>query len=544
MSTTSIHYNDHDKSSSALSACCSACRKGRNIDRETLKHCGGCGLTYYCNADCMSMHWPEHKATCKRIQAAKKAFAEKQLDKNYPLDNFITGFDLNGLDKTSMRTLLSDFLAKFIFKSAIWSFDNVKFDSIGTLGGYSRLGAIVITLLNDFSDDIAILELTQKILASYLSLAMGNMLHQLKLEALFDAGVLSAIINCLHKYDCNIACASNCFSALCCLAGIERSKPLKAMVEAGIMGIALLSLQKHGKNEIFCSHCISLFSNLTKHASFKGAPIPELQDRALAIALVVTLRRFPSHKIIQQHTLITLFSILDTTPDKTACAIALCSLGVFELMVAAMKISPNDPFLVYYGAMILFELSKEYFKEQSKPRSTADCMQLLAVCAQESIHEASLCRSVIQAIDAIMDNKPSSAKEFLVPVNGLAILSRVLEINYQDCGVVCCTMPIISELCSSATDWGRASPERALVIASLDAEMQPVLCRCLQAYLHKDDEFHAEKVLYALEDVFLVLGYTREETLVTVREVLAQYSSSEDIQEVGARLLQQRVLMR
>ncbi|PRW39186.1 histone lysine methyltransferase Set6 [Chlorella sorokiniana] len=40
-----------------------------------LRRCGGCGTVRYCGVACSKAHWPEHKAECRRLQAAAAAAA-------------------------------------------------------------------------------------------------------------------------------------------------------------------------------------------------------------------------------------------------------------------------------------------------------------------------------------------------------------------------------------------------------------------------------------------------------------------------------------
>ncbi len=39
------------------------------------KLCSGCRAVTYCAQACQAKHWPQHKAECKRLQAAKAAGA-------------------------------------------------------------------------------------------------------------------------------------------------------------------------------------------------------------------------------------------------------------------------------------------------------------------------------------------------------------------------------------------------------------------------------------------------------------------------------------
>ena len=38
-----------------------------------LKRCGGCGTVRYCSEACSRVHWREHRAECRRLQAERAA---------------------------------------------------------------------------------------------------------------------------------------------------------------------------------------------------------------------------------------------------------------------------------------------------------------------------------------------------------------------------------------------------------------------------------------------------------------------------------------
>jgi len=40
-----------------------------------LKRCGGCGTVRYCSEACSRVHWREHRAECRRLQAERAAAA-------------------------------------------------------------------------------------------------------------------------------------------------------------------------------------------------------------------------------------------------------------------------------------------------------------------------------------------------------------------------------------------------------------------------------------------------------------------------------------
>ena len=42
-----------------------------------LKRCGGCGSVRYCSAECSRVHWLEHRAECRRLQAERAAAASR-----------------------------------------------------------------------------------------------------------------------------------------------------------------------------------------------------------------------------------------------------------------------------------------------------------------------------------------------------------------------------------------------------------------------------------------------------------------------------------
>ena len=43
--------------------------------RHGLKRCAGCRVVRYCGEACSRVHWREHRAECRRVQAKREAAA-------------------------------------------------------------------------------------------------------------------------------------------------------------------------------------------------------------------------------------------------------------------------------------------------------------------------------------------------------------------------------------------------------------------------------------------------------------------------------------
>jgi hypothetical protein len=59
------------RSGGAVRACGLCARTAERLENGKLQECSGCRSVRYCGKDCQKADWPAHKATCKRLQAAR-----------------------------------------------------------------------------------------------------------------------------------------------------------------------------------------------------------------------------------------------------------------------------------------------------------------------------------------------------------------------------------------------------------------------------------------------------------------------------------------
>lgn len=127
----------------------------------------------------------------------------------------------------------------------------------------------------------------------------------------------------------------------------------------GIVDLAIKTLKGYGRDKRICDRVLVTLSNSLQLAHVRGVAVPSYDNNVLILNIVLAMKRFPSHENIQSSScsllrgmLVSVSSDIEVV-EESSIAAAMASIGVYELVFAALERFPATFGVAVAGSLVL-----------------------------------------------------------------------------------------------------------------------------------------------------------------------------------------------
>lgn len=458
----------------------------------------------------------------------------------HPFDSAIVEFDAENFTESSFVEFIETIKSLYFIDPADCFGEGL--DGV-TETGYLQLLSLAVRALDEYPDSTDVASASIAVFLSYTVKYCNDAMGFSRVEAMFDREAFDPIVQCIRKHLADRALTCDAWNVLSKMARTERTKNIEALHYAGVMELAVDTLKTHGREELTCVYVAETLGVWLQVALLRGVAIPPYDGNMIPLNIAVAMKRFPANSYIQSpccrilRSLLVCISIDSHILEESPLAAHMASIGVFELLVAAIRRFPTELDVAQVGPVVLGLIAKKYFANKSKPHNTDACIAMTA-CLPHYATNPLFASVIIVNIRCAIRWSPASAVKFVNPGGGLRLLTTTLQTHVDNEFLVLSSSELIFVLCGKSMNWDRASVEHAQLVFELEDEVLPVLLQSVLLHLHDAAEGVVNMFLAGL--VSLSQQIQKKdivEVSALVREVMSLYPSVEGITEVGGLYL-------